>query len=473
MSKKYEINYTVNEHLADTLTPVSIYLKLRDLYPRTLLLESADFRASQGSFSYICAGPCAEFTVKDNSLAIKLPDSPPLYDKLSNPLKVPLMLKDFLARFKLQSKQSTTIPAGLFGYTAFDALRYFDDFQLQIKDCYTAPIPEIHYALYRYIIAVDHYRNRLYLATLEIDGNPDQPLLLPSFESLKFSPLSAPSEFTTDGELKSNMTDEQFIECVKTCKKHIQRGDVFQIVPSRRFYQSYRGDDFNVYRQLRSINPSPYLFYFDCGDYKIFGSSPEAQLKVSDGVARLYPIAGTYKRSGNEEQDLQSARRLRDDPKENSEHVMLVDLARNDLSRHCSNVTVEAYKEIQLFSHVIHLTSRVSGTLHEKTGAVDLLVDTFPMGTLSGAPKRKAIELLSCYEPDRRMTYGGAIGFLGFDGSCNHAIIIRSFLCRDRILHFQAGAGIVADSNPQSELAEINNKSGALRQAIINAMGAN
>lgn len=256
---------------------------------------------------------------------------------------------------------------------------------------------------------------------------------------------------------------------MKKAKEHCFRGDVFQLVLSRRFFQNFKGDEFNVYRTLRSINPSPYLFFFDYGDFKIFGSSPEAQLIVQDGKAEIHPIAGTFKKTGDDKKDLISAKELAKDPKENSEHVMLVDLARNDLSRNGTNVVVEKNREIQFYSHVIHLVSKVTCKMKTTTNTFRVVADTFPAGTLSGAPKHKALQLIDKYEKIKRNFYGGAIGYMDFNGNFNHAIIIRSFLSLNNQLHYQAGAGIVADSIPESELQEVYNKLGALDKALIQA----
>ncbi|MBE7179038.1 MAG: anthranilate synthase component I family protein, partial [Mucilaginibacter polytrichastri] len=249
----------------------------------------------------------------------------------------------------------------------------------------------------------------------------------------------------------------------------IHRGDVFQIVPSRAFSQRFTGDEFNVYRALRSINPSPYLFYFDYGNFKLFGSSPEAQLTINKGEATIYPIAGTFKRTGSDTEDAEIALQLKNDPKESAEHVMLVDLARNDLSRHCDDVEVQAFKEVQFYSHLVHLVSKVSGKLRLGVDSFSVVADTFPAGTLSGAPKYRAMEIIDQNEPHLRSFYSGALGFMGFNGDFNHAIMIRSFLSKENTLNYQAGAGIVTASDPETELQEVNNKIAALRKALIEA----
>jgi len=350
----------------------------------------------------------------------------------------------------------------LYGYTTFDAVQFFDTIRFADKSA-TASIPLMRYRLYQYVIAINHFKDELFICENKVAGVESE---LPLLESLIRSKDVPVYPFSTTGEESSNMDDESYRRMVKKGIASCLRGDVFQIVLSRRFKQSFTGDEFNVYRALRSINPSPYLFFFDYGDYKLMGSSPESQLVISNGKAVVHPIAGTFKRTGDDILDEQAAARLLQDSKENAEHVMLVDLARNDLSRLCDNVTVAQYRQVQFFSHVIHLVSEVTGTVRENSNPFELVAKTFPAGTLSGAPKFKAMELIDQYEPTQRGYYGGAIGFMGFNGSCNHAIMIRTFLSRDNTLFYQAGAGVVAASQPESELQEVNNKLGALKKAI-------
>ena len=343
-------------------------------------------------------------------------------------------------------------------------MRYFEDIDIA-KKANSLEIPDIYYAVYQNIIAFNHFNNEVYIFAhcYNTDSN------LEVIEQLLRTKNFASFNFKKDGEVTTNISDEDYKALVRKGKEHCQRGDVFQIVLSKRFSQKFKGDEFNVYRALRSVNPSPYLFYFDYGDFKIFGSSPEAQLVVKEGKAEIHPIAGTFKRTGNDEQDAELAKKLSADEKENAEHVMLVDLARNDLSRNGNNVTVETYREVQFFSHVIHLVSKVTGQKHDKTSTMQVVADTFPAGTLSGAPKHNAMKLIENYEKSSREFYGGAIGFMDFKGNFNHAIIIRSFLSKHHELHFQAGAGIVSESNEESELQEVYNKLGALNKALETA----
>jgi anthranilate synthase component 1 len=448
--------------LADTITPVSIYLKVRDKFPNSILLESSDYHANDNSFSYICCNPIASIKVKDEVITETFPDGSQLTHSIKTDTDVANHIHKFTQRFKIHSdNQFKFINNGIFGYMAYDAVRYFEDVEISKKEGHQN-IPDIYYAVYQNIIAINHFKNEAYVFAhcFDTDNNIDDILQL--IKSKNYSAFN----FSTNGETTSNLTDNEYKQHVELAKQHCQRGDVFQLVLSKKFSQQFKGDEFNVYRALRSINPSPYLFFFDYGDFKIFGSSPEAQLIISKGIAEIHPIAGTFKRTGNDEKDAELAKQLAVDDKENAEHVMLVDLARNDLSRHGSNVKVENYREVQFFSHVIHLVSKVTGTKDKNTTTMQVVADTFPAGTLSGAPKHKAMQLIEKYEKTSRDFYGGAIGFMDFEGNFNHAIMIRTFLSKNHQLHWQAGAGLVSKSNPEHELQEVYNKLGALTKAI-------
>ncbi|WP_178983765.1 anthranilate synthase component I family protein [Winogradskyella helgolandensis] len=462
--KTFSLNTHYKKILADTITPVSIYLKIRDKFPNSILLESSDYHANDNSFSYICCNPIASIKVEGDTISQTYPDGS-TKSNLVETVGVVEEIYKFTQRFKVDANENFKfINNGIFGYTAYDAVKYFEDIDISKKDN-SVTIPEIYYAVYQNIIAINHQKNEAYIFAhcFHSDNNIDDILQL--IQTRQY----ASYDFKPKGDIESNLTDEEYKEHVELAKKHCGRGDVFQLVLSKQFSQKFSGDEFNVYRALRSINPSPYLFYFDYGNFKIFGSSPEAQLVVSEGKAEIHPIAGTFKRSGNDLKDAQLAEELIKDDKENSEHVMLVDLARNDLSRNGSNVTVENYREVQFFSHVIHLVSKVTGTIHENTDTMQVVADTFPAGTLSGAPKHKAMQLIEKYEKTSRGYYGGAIGFMDFNGNFNHAIMIRTFLSQDHKLFWQAGAGLVAKSNAESELQEVYNKLGALTKAIEQA----
>ena len=447
--------------LADTITPVSIYLKIRDKFPNSILLESSDYRANDNNFSYICCNPIASFKVENEVISRKYPDGSKEELKITSDIDVTEELNGFSQQFSTTNQDFKFITNGLFGFMAYDAVRYFEDVEISKKDNSIA-IPDLYYAVYQNVIAINHFKNEAYLFAHCFNTENNIPQLEQVLKVRSFASYN----FSKDGNVKTNLEDEAFKEQVALAKKHCQRGDVFQLVLSRRFSQGFKGDEFNVYRALRSINPSPYLFFFDYGDFKIFGSSPEAQLIVKDGKAEIHPIAGTYKRTGNDEQDAILAKQLAEDDKENSEHVMLVDLARNDLSRNGNLVNVETYREVQYFSHVIHLVSKVTGMKKPDISTLKIVADTFPAGTLSGAPKHMAMQLIEKYEKTSRGYYGGAIGFMDFNGNFNHAIMIRTFLSKNHELHFQAGAGLVAASNAEDELQETYNKLGALNKAL-------
>tara|TARA_Y100000996_G_scaffold77121_1_gene51939 strand:+ start:138 stop:1532 length:1395 start_codon:yes stop_codon:yes gene_type:complete len=450
--------------IVDTITPVSIYLKLRDQFTNTILLESSDYIAKDNSYAYICCNPIAKFYVKKNILFKEFPDNSKKETKLTSTTNILSELDDFMRTFEIDDNSVESkkyISKGLFGYMSYDSIKFFENIEVE-NDSYGDEIPEIFYSFYREIIVINTFNNEATLISHSGDIEKINTLekLIKTKKTNEFS-------FKIEGEIKSNLKDNEYLEMVKKGIKHCFRGDVFQIVLSRKFYQKFSGDEFCVYRQLRSINPSPYLFYFDYGNFKIFGSSPEAQLVIKDEKAEIHPIAGTFKRTGNDLIDSKKAKKLFQDEKENSEHMMLVDLARNDLSRSCNNVKVEKDREIQFYSHVIHLVSKVTGKL--KSISKNIIGNTFPAGTLTGAPKHKAMNLIEKYEKNNRSFYGGAIGFIDFENNYNHAIIIRSFLSKDQNLFLQAGAGIVSKSNPENELNEVYNKIGALLKALKKA----
>ena len=447
--------------LADTLTPVSAYLKIRDVFPHSLLLESSDYHANNKNFSYICCNPIASIELKNKKLTIQYPNGERTSETLGADANIPERIHQFSQQFESNDYPFKFISNGIFGYIAHDAVEHFENLELN-QEKEGLDIPEIFYAVYQNIIAISLFNHEAHLFSHVYDGNHN----IETIEQLLEAKNSTRFSFEKVGDKTSNLTDEEYLKFVEQGKQHCFRGDVFQLVLSRRFSQKFKGDEFNVYRTLRSINPSPYLFFFDYGDFKIFGSSPEAQIIIEEGKAEIHPIAGTFKRTGNDEQDKQSALELAKDPKENSEHVMLVDLARNDLSRNGSNVIVEKNREIQFFSHVIHLVSKVTCTMKKAAKTFQVVADTFPAGTLSGAPKHNALKLIDRYEKTKRNFYGGAIGYMDFKGNFNHAIIIRSFLSKNQELHYQAGAGIVADSVPENELQEVYNKLGALDKAL-------
>ena len=460
----YKLNTVKKNIIVDTITPVSIYLKLRDNYSNTILLDSSDYSAKDNSYAYICCNPIAKFYVKKNTLFTEYPDGSKFQKEVAKNIRIFSELEKFMNKFSIQddSNQSKKyISKGLFGYMTYDSVRFFEKININ-NESFGDDIPDIYYSLYSEIIVLNTFNNESNL--ISYSGNKNK---IDEIEKLIKGKKTNEFSFKLNGKLESNLTDDEFLKMVDNGIKHCYRGDVFQIVLSRKFSQKFSGDEFCVYRQLRSINPSPYLFYFDYGSFKIFGSSPEAQLVIKDKKAEIHPIAGTFKRSGDDAVDKEKAIKLFEDDKENSEHMMLVDLARNDLSRSCSNVKVEKDREIQFYSHVIHLVSKVTGEL--KSPSNDIIGNTFPAGTLTGAPKFRAMELIEEYENHTRSFYGGAIGFIDFDNNFNHAIMIRSFLSKNQNLLLQAGAGIVSKSNRHNELNEVYNKIGALLKALEKA----
>lgn len=450
-------------------------MRIRDIYPQSSLMESSDYHDSNNSRSFIGIHPIASVAIAHGKSICQYPDGSTTEHEVSKNYRCDHAINEFLSHFEVTGEAANF--CGLYGYTAFDAVRYFEDIPVKDVTMEKNDAPEMYYILYRDIIVFDHFNSKMTIVTM-VDKNDEDADNRINELLMKINRTNVkPYQFHPVGDISSPLTDEQHKANIRRGIQHCLRGDVFQIVLSRRFIQRYEGDDFKLYRALRSINPSPYLFYFDFGGFRIFGSSPETHCRIeadnTKGTFRAYidPIAGTTKRTGDAEKDRQGAEYLRNDPKENAEHVMLVDLARNDLSRNCHDVRVDFYKDLQYYSHVIHLVSRVSGTLDKGADPVKAFIDTFPAGTLSGAPKVRAMQLISEYEPHNRGAYGGCIGYIGLDGSLNQAITIRTFVSRNGELWFQAGGGIVAKSDEEYELQEVNNKLGALRRAILMAEG--
>ncbi len=459
--KQFSYKTNSKKVLGDMHTPVSIYLKVRDLYPQSALMESSDYHAGENSLSFIALCPMASVGINNGKATMTYPDNTTVEEKLSKTFTVETALNRFISEFKVSGENSNI--CGLYGYTTFNAVKYFENIPVKESHDDLNDAPDVLYILYKYILVFNHFKNELTLVEMLCE---DEESGLEQLESAIENRNYASYNFSVTGPVTSTITDEQHKANVRKGIAHCLRGDVFQIVLSRRFIQPYAGDDFKVYRALRSINPSPYLFYFDFGGYRIFGSSPETHCKIENGNAYIDPIAGTTRRTGDALKDKELTEALLADPKENAEHVMLVDLARNDLSRNCHDVRVLFYKEPQYYSHVIHLVSRVCGELNEGANTMRSFIDTFPAGTLSGAPKVRAMQLISEIEPHNRGAYGGCIGFIGLNGELNQAITIRTFVSRNNELWFQAGGGIVARSEDEYELQEVNNKLGALKKAI-------
>ena len=472
---KFHFHTASKKILGDLITPVSAYLKVRDAYPQSALMESSDYHGGENAKSFIALHPIASVSIEHGTGFCRFPDGTSEKHTIGD-YDTARLISEFLSSFNIEGNDVSY--CGLYGYTTFNAVRYFENIAVKDETQEENDAPDMLYILYKDVVVFDHFRNELTLIELLADGEQDdldqleRDLASRNYQAFDFHPV---------GECTSTLSDDEHRENIRRGIQHCLRGDVFQIVLSRRFKQRYEGDDFKLYRALRSINPSPYLFYFDFGGFRIFGSSPETHCRIerqqaSDGTSgrgamRAYidPIAGTTRRTGDADADRRGAEYLRNDPKENAEHVMLVDLARNDLSRNCHDVKVDFFKDLQYYSHVIHLVSRVSGELDEGADPIRAFIDTFPAGTLSGAPKVRAMQLISQYEPHNRGAYGGCIGIIGLDGSLNQAITIRTFVSRNGELWFQAGGGIVAKSDEEYELQEVNNKLGALRRAILMA----
>lgn len=459
--KQYTYTTAYKTLLGDLHTPVTTYLKVRDLFPQSVLMESSDYHGVENNRSFIGLNPIASISISHGKATAKFPDGTQEVRDIDDHYRVDQAISDFLTRFQVEGEYAHY--CGLYGYITFNAVRYFE--HIPVKDSISTinDAPDMLYILYKYLIVFHDFKHEMVLLEMQSD---DEPSHIDEVEKAICNRNYTTFDFRAVGPTVSTLTDEEHKANIRKGIAHCLRGDVFQIVLSRRFIQRYQGDDFKLYRALRSINPSPYLFYFDFGGFRIFGSSPETHCKIEDGRATIDPIAGTTRRSGNKETDAQLTAALLADPKENAEHVMLVDLARNDLSRNCHDVKVEFYKEPQYYSHVIHLVSRVSGKLNAGSNPIKTFIDTFPAGTLSGAPKVRAMQLISEYEPHNRGAYGGCIGFIGLNGTLNQAITIRTFVSRNNELWFQAGGGIVAKSNEENELQEVNNKLGALKKAI-------
>tara|TARA_R110002124_G_scaffold132063_2_gene294559 strand:- start:3008 stop:4399 length:1392 start_codon:yes stop_codon:yes gene_type:complete len=461
--KEIKLKTTSSTRISDTVTPVGLYLRFRDAYANSLLLESSDYHSKEESFSFICIEPIVTMKVENHNFVVsqkretieKHPIDKNFYELFDN----------FSKSIDLDCDAKLKSFNGLYGYTTYDAVQYFENIKLNVKDA-PSKIPLMQYSFYRFIIAINHFNDEMTLIENIEAGTESR---ISEIETIIEAQNFNTQQFEIKGNETSNCTDEDFKEYVVKAKAHCKRGDVFQLVLSRQFQQAFKGDEFNVYRALRSINPSPYLFYFDYGSFKLMGSSPEAQIKINGGKAIINPIAGTFRRTGDMAEDIKLGKKLSEDKKETAEHVMLVDLARNDLSKHAENVKVEVFKEVQYFSHVIHLVSTVKGNI--KGNPINIVGDTFPAGTLSGAPKYKAIQLIDKYENQSRGFYGGAVGIIGLDGSVNLAIAIRAFVSKNNVLYYQAGAGIVIHSDEEKELQEVNNKLAALKKALLLAEG--
>jgi len=452
------------QQLSDTKTPVSLFLTLRDEYSAPLLLESSDYNSKSNHYSFLCFEPIATISIHNKVSKTKINGAVAKEILPADAQSLNAAFTGFINKFEFEPELPGHFK-GLYGYCSFNIVEYTHELKLRN---HTNEIPELLYHLYSLVLMFNHATNELSMyshAYSETEAAANLELLIERIDLHKHNNYT----FELTGGETSNCTNEDYMQKVTKAKKYCKLGDVFQLVVSRRFYQEFKGDDFNVYRALKKINPSPYLFYFDTGNFRIFGSSPEAQLKISRGITEIHPIAGTYKRTGDDAYDIEKSAELLSDAKENAEHVMLVDLARNDLSKYSKNVHVKSYKQIQFYSHVIHMVSNVCGELRPEFNSFETLSGTFPAGTLSGAPKHRAIQLIDELENDARGFYGGTIGFVGQKSELNQAIIIRSFLSKNNRLVYQAGAGVVESSKEENELNEVFNKINGLRNALSEA----
>lgn len=457
--------------LADTLTPVSAYLRIREEGKSSYLFESVEGGERLARYSFIGIDPILKISCRRDTTTVSTNGKSFTYND-----DYFTVLKFLLAAYR--HPRMNNLPrftAGLVGYIGYDMIRHIEN----IPECGEDPVAinDAMMALFSSLIVFDHIRHQVYLImNVMIDRTKD---ILGQFQKAqenlrelenRLRRGSPPVQsFGADmRDLTPETSKERFLANVTRAKKYITEGDIFQVVLSQRFSTTYKGDPFNAYRALRVINPSPYLYYLEFDDVKVIGSSPEILVRVEDGNCEVYPIAGTRPRGQNEEEDLARERELLSDEKELAEHIMLVDLGRNDLGKVCipGSVGVDRRMFIVRYSHVMHIASRVTGKLQSSHDCIDLFKAAFPAGTVSGAPKIRAMEIIDQMEPTRRGIYAGAIGYIDFAGNMDMCIAIRTMLAVGQRLYFQVGAGIVADSVPENEYQETLNKGKALTEAL-------
>lgn len=475
LAEDYRIIPVYEKITGDLLTPVLAYLKLRSIGSYSFLLESVEGIGRLARFSFIGKDP--RKIIQNSGLKVRINSSGStevveqnLFDYLKNEIKSykhPLLpeLPDFTG--------------GIVGYLGFENVGLIEDvIKFDGKD--ELNTPDSIFGLFNTVIAFDHYKHQLIIiSNAHLDDYTDTESAynqakkeIAIIKQTLRKPLEYSSKFSLTDEQYEQFDPESFYDDVKKGKNNIYEGDVFQLVLSKRFRSGYKGDPLNVYRALRIINPSPYMYYMEFGnDLTVIGTSPEDLIKVKDRKATILPIAGTRKRGKTDEDDLRLEKDLLDDPKEIAEHQMLVDLARNDLGRVCNFDTVELTEKMTIhrFSHVMHIVSRVEGMLKDDKDCIDALTASFPAGTVSGAPKIRAIQLINEYEKLKRNVYAGAVGYIDFGGNMDMCIAIRTLFAKDNTMFWQAGAGIVADSKPELELKEIRNKSAVLLSALKHA----
>lgn len=469
LSREYNLVPVTVEYVADTETPITLYLKLLDQGP-SCLLESVEGGQYLGRYSFIALDPIVTFRSAGGDGALVFPDG--RAENVSGPpLKT---LREIMQSFRVPERENNLrFWGGAVGFTAYDAVRSLEKLpgtpvdELQMPDCI--------YFFPSTVVIFDHVRHTVTLSVnLPLDGEDPCVVYKRAVSKLKQirdklqRSIPYTGEFTLQGAIKEDLSDDEFVQRVQRAQEYIRAGDIIQVVLSRRYALNFDGDDFAIYRRLRSVNPSPYMYYFNLGDIKVIGSSPEMLVRVENETVTTCPIAGTRPRALDPEEDRRLAGELLDDEKERAEHLMLVDLGRNDLGRVSvpGTVKVPRFMEVDYYSHVMHIVSRVEGILAPDKDALDALAACFPAGTVSGAPKVRAMEIIDELEPNRRGIYAGAVGYLGFNGNMDTAIAIRTMVIKGNTIYIQAGAGIVADSQPQRECEEIASKARAMFKTL-------
>ena len=445
----------------DLDTPVSAFMKLGAFAPH-FLLESVEGGERLGRYSFIGFGEALSVRLTSEGLQIGA-ERRPVPRSAAELLEG---LRSALGRTAVPGPELPGVPlaGGLVGYAAYDVVRFFE--RLAVPAGKHSDVPALHYVAPSSLLVFDHLTRGI--ALLHAGSEADRQRLRQEIIQALRGALPGRARGGRCSAAEASSSRAQYLSGVERIKEYIAAGDVYQLVLSSRFSGRHELDPFQAYRALRLINPSPYMYYCALGDVTVVGSSPEALVRLNDGIARLRPIAGTRPRSDDPATDRAREAELRADPKENAEHVMLVDLARNDLGRvaEAGSVTVEPYRSIERYSHVMHMVSGVNGRLAAGTDAFDLFAAAFPAGTLVGAPKVRAMQIIDELEPVNRGLYGGTVGYFGAGGDMDHAITIRTLVFRGDEYSYQAGAGIVADSVPEAEHAEVLAKSGAMARAL-------
>ena len=462
--------------LADILTPVSLFLSIRQDSELPFLFESVEGGERLARYSFLGKNPYQTLRFDGESVTLHKQDDEPVF--LSEDYF------DALERLTTQHSEPELqdlprLTGGAVGFSSYDTVREIEDLPNTPKN--DVLLPEAIWSFYDEVFAFDHVKQQVVLMkTIFVDESTDlktaydsAQLKLDQMEKTATSARPSSEPFYLNSEqLKSNLSRETFHTSVKKAKEYIFEGDIFQVVLSQRFEIPFKGDRFTLYRALRMVNPSPYLFFLELDDFALIGSSPEVLVRVTDDEVRLLPIAGTRPRGKSHEEDLAYEEDLKNDPKEIAEHIMLVDLGRNDLSRVCrsGSVKLERNQSIERFSHVMHIVSDVVGEIAEGKTSVQALKNCFPAGTVSGAPKIRAMEIIDELEPTKRGPYAGAVGYFDFSGNMDTCIAIRTMVVTNDSVYIQAGAGIVADSDPEMEYQETRNKAGALVEALSLAL---